>query len=163
MATFRTIRVLMSATARVNACDVPEKYDDLAKEFSQHVCSGVEFRIFIAYTEWRPLQKNISIFKNGHLVSRTSDWIVYNVPAEYIEDAVREYGHCESRKCAPLWCGMLMLGLQRPRWELSLAVRLHAKLPRSQPSTNTWVTCRMWTYSRVTLFMDLVLIQRASH
>lgn len=34
----------------------------------------------------------MKIFPNGHLVSRVSDWIVYSVEAEIIEDVVKEYG-----------------------------------------------------------------------
>jgi prephenate dehydrogenase (NADP+) len=36
------------------------------------------------------------VLKDGHMVSRSSDWIMYSVEAEYIEDAVRMYGPCES-------------------------------------------------------------------
>jgi prephenate dehydrogenase (NADP+) len=37
-------------------------------------------------------QKSIQILPNGHLVSRASDWIIYSVEAELIEDVVKEYG-----------------------------------------------------------------------
>jgi prephenate dehydrogenase (NADP+) len=39
-------------------------------------------------------QKNITIFQNGHLVSRISDYIIYSVEAESIDRVVAEYGPC---------------------------------------------------------------------
>ena len=38
-----------------------------------------------------PSQKGVSIFPNGHLVSRISDWIIYSVEAEMIGKVVAEY------------------------------------------------------------------------
>lgn len=38
----------------------------------------------------------ITVLKDGHMVSRASDWIMYAVEAEYIDKAVRMYGPCES-------------------------------------------------------------------
>jgi prephenate dehydrogenase (NADP+) len=34
--------------------------------------------------------------RDGHLVSRESDFIVYSVEAEYLDSVVKEYGPCES-------------------------------------------------------------------
>jgi prephenate dehydrogenase (NADP+) len=34
----------------------------------------------------------VNIYRNGHLVSRISDWIIYSVEAEYIDEVVAEYG-----------------------------------------------------------------------
>lgn len=33
--------------------------------------------------------------KDGHLVSRQSDWILYSVPAEFIDSVVATYGPCK--------------------------------------------------------------------
>lgn len=33
--------------------------------------------------------------RDGHLVSRESDFIVYSVEAEYLDSVVKEYGPCE--------------------------------------------------------------------
>ncbi|KAE9969674.1 hypothetical protein BLS_001659 [Venturia inaequalis] len=52
--------------------DSVDKYEDLKKDFDG--------------------MKNITILQNGHLVSRTSDYIIYNVPAESIDKIVAEYG-----------------------------------------------------------------------
>ncbi|KAJ9621229.1 prephenate dehydrogenase (NADP(+)) [Taxawa tesnikishii (nom. ined.)] len=58
---------------RIHACDVPDKYDSLTDEFKGR-------------------QKNVTIFKNGHLVSRSSDYIIYSVEARNIDAVVYEYG-----------------------------------------------------------------------
>ncbi|KAL2068120.1 hypothetical protein VTL71DRAFT_16218 [Oculimacula yallundae] len=56
----------------VNACDREEKYEGLCEEFA--------------------IQKQIKIFPNGHLVSRASDYIIYNVEAASIDKVVEQYG-----------------------------------------------------------------------
>ncbi|KAF2432796.1 Prephenate dehydrogenase, partial [Tothia fuscella] len=57
---------------RINACDRPDKYEVLRKEFEG--------------------RKNIQVFSNGHLVSRSSDYIIYSVEAENIDRVVAEFG-----------------------------------------------------------------------
>ncbi|EXJ92880.1 prephenate dehydrogenase [NADP+] [Capronia epimyces CBS 606.96] len=57
---------------RVNACDRPDKFQTLQKEYEN--------------------EKGINILSNGHLVSRASDWIIYSVEAELIAKIVAEYG-----------------------------------------------------------------------
>lgn len=37
------------------------------------------------------------MLKDGHLVSRISDFIIYSVEAEYIERVVSEFGPCKYR------------------------------------------------------------------
>ena len=37
-------------------------------------------------------QKNVTIMSNGHLVSRSSDWIMYSVEAKNIDAVVALYG-----------------------------------------------------------------------
>ncbi|KIW47830.1 hypothetical protein, variant [Exophiala oligosperma] len=59
-------------SCRVNACDRPDKFQTLQKEFEN--------------------EKGINILPNGHLVSRASDWIIYSVEAEVIGRVVAEYG-----------------------------------------------------------------------
>ncbi|KAH6849862.1 hypothetical protein B0I37DRAFT_306599 [Chaetomium sp. MPI-CAGE-AT-0009] len=53
------------------ACDREEKYDELAAEFADH---------------------NIQILRNGHLVSRASNYIIYSVEAAAIGRVVAQYG-----------------------------------------------------------------------
>jgi prephenate dehydrogenase (NADP+) len=38
----------------------------------------------------------ITVMKDGHHVSRISDFIIYSVEAAYINDVVKEYGPCTS-------------------------------------------------------------------
>lgn len=43
----------------------------------------------------RFIQKNVNIYPNGHLVSRSSDYIIYSVEAKNINDVVAKYGPCK--------------------------------------------------------------------
>ncbi|KAL3712269.1 prephenate dehydrogenase (NADP(+)) [Talaromyces marneffei ATCC 18224] len=61
-----------SRLSRINACDRSDKYESLKQEYAS--------------------DKAISIFPNGHLVSRISDYIIYSVEAAYIDKIVAEYG-----------------------------------------------------------------------
>ncbi|KAI1439552.1 prephenate dehydrogenase [Annulohypoxylon stygium] len=63
---------LSDAGWRVKACDREELYDGLKKEFAS--------------------RNNIQILRNGHLVSRASDYIIYSVEAAAIDRVVAEYG-----------------------------------------------------------------------
>ncbi|KAF2115849.1 hypothetical protein BDV96DRAFT_574636 [Lophiotrema nucula] len=65
-------RRLSDAGWKVNACDLPDKYEGLVKEF-----------------EARP---KVEIMRNGHLVSRASDYIIYSVEAKNIDAVVRNFG-----------------------------------------------------------------------
>ncbi|KAI1170156.1 prephenate dehydrogenase [Nemania sp. FL0916] len=65
-------RRLSDAGWKVKACDKEDQYDELCKEFSSRT--------------------NIQILRNGHLVSRVSDYIIYSVEAASIGRVVAEYG-----------------------------------------------------------------------
>ncbi|KAL2012701.1 hypothetical protein VTN00DRAFT_226 [Thermoascus crustaceus] len=63
---------LSDAGWRINACDKPENYDTLKKDFAA--------------------KQGVTILPNGHLVSRISDFIIYSVEAGAIDKIVAEYG-----------------------------------------------------------------------
>ncbi|OAA67063.1 histone methylation protein [Niveomyces insectorum RCEF 264] len=63
---------LAAAGWRIIACDRQDKYESLQDEFSG--------------------KKNITILRDGHLVSRASDYIIYSVEAAAIGHVVKEYG-----------------------------------------------------------------------
>ncbi|KAF2843390.1 Prephenate dehydrogenase [Patellaria atrata CBS 101060] len=65
-------RRLSDAGWRINGCDRPESYEALKKEFAG--------------------RGRVNIMQNGHLVSRCSDYIIYNVPAKNIDDVVAQFG-----------------------------------------------------------------------
>ena len=76
----------------MNACDRPERYAQIRKEFE----GGLFFPILfpcgsVAKYEASP----INVLENGHFVARRSDFIIYSVEAEYIDKVVRQYGPCE--------------------------------------------------------------------
>ncbi|KLO10768.1 Prephenate dehydrogenase [Schizopora paradoxa] len=57
---------------KIVVCDLPEKYEALKKEYE-----GVP---------------GVDVVLDGHLVSRSSDFIVYSVEAEFIDRVVAQYG-----------------------------------------------------------------------
>ncbi|KAJ5725549.1 uncharacterized protein N7483_006906 [Penicillium malachiteum] len=63
---------LSDAGWRINACDRPENYESLQQEFSS--------------------KRGVTIFPNGHGVSRISDFILYSVEAGVIDRVVAQYG-----------------------------------------------------------------------
>ncbi|KAF2718156.1 Prephenate dehydrogenase [Polychaeton citri CBS 116435] len=65
-------RRISDAGWRVHACDLPANFQALKDEFAS-----------------RP---NVTIFENGHLVSRSSDWIMYSVEAKNIDQVVATFG-----------------------------------------------------------------------
>ncbi|CAK3821708.1 Prephenate dehydrogenase [Lecanosticta acicola] len=65
-------RRISDAGWKVHACDLPEKYEALKAEFAT--------------------RKSVEILENGHLVSRSSDWIMYAVEARNIDSIVARFG-----------------------------------------------------------------------
>ncbi|SMQ47722.1 unnamed protein product [Zymoseptoria tritici ST99CH_3D7] len=65
-------RRIADAGWTVHACDLPDKYETLQAEFSS--------------------RKNVHILQNGHLVSRSSDWIMYSVEAKNMDSIVGQFG-----------------------------------------------------------------------
>ncbi|KAI0689773.1 prephenate dehydrogenase [Cytidiella melzeri] len=57
---------------RIFICDIPSKYEALQKTYDD--------------------SPEITVLRDGHAVSRISDWIMYSVEAEYIDRVVAEYG-----------------------------------------------------------------------
>ncbi|CAL1705426.1 unnamed protein product [Somion occarium] len=54
---------------KIYVCDLPSKYDALKQQY-----------------------QGITVLRDGHGVSRISDWIMYSVEAEFIDKVVAEYG-----------------------------------------------------------------------
>lgn len=50
---------------------------------------------YLSYRCTEDIQNKITIMPNGHLVSRCSDYIIYSVEAEHIENVVSLYGPCK--------------------------------------------------------------------
>jgi prephenate dehydrogenase (NADP+) len=59
---------------RIHVCDLPSKYNDLQRDYES--------------------SPNITPLIDGHAVSRSSDFIIYSVEAEFIDRVVQEYGPC---------------------------------------------------------------------
>ncbi|KAG9093665.1 prephenate dehydrogenase (NADP(+)) [Ceratobasidium sp. 392] len=58
--------------AKINVCDRPENFDKLREEMK-----GIN---------------GINVLRDGHAVSRTADWIMYAVEAQFMDKVVAEYG-----------------------------------------------------------------------
>lgn len=41
----------------------------------------------------------VTVLRDGHLVSRAADFIMYSVEAEFIDNVVAQYGPCELPDC----------------------------------------------------------------
>jgi hypothetical protein len=54
----------------------------------------------------------ITVLRDGHAVSRSSDWIMYSVEAEHIGKVVKEYGPC---MCFTLSTDPCVYSLQPPK------------------------------------------------
>jgi prephenate dehydrogenase (NADP+) len=65
-------RRLAHAGYQIYACDLPSKHAQLIQEYAS--------------------ERRISILKDGHAVSRRSDWILYSVEAAVIERCVAQFG-----------------------------------------------------------------------
>ncbi|KAF9740379.1 hypothetical protein PMIN02_004568 [Paraphaeosphaeria minitans] len=63
---------LSAAGWKVNACDMPERFDALVEEFRS--------------------SPNVEILRTGHLVSRVSDYIIYSVEAKNIDAVAKQFG-----------------------------------------------------------------------
>ncbi|KAJ3542742.1 hypothetical protein NMY22_g3400 [Coprinellus aureogranulatus] len=57
---------------KIHVCDLPEKYETLKNQYAG--------------------TPTITVFRDGHGVSRSSDFIIYSVEAEYIDRVVAQYG-----------------------------------------------------------------------
>lgn len=60
---------------------------------ASHTCNVPEEEETFAETRL-VLQDNVQILRNGHLVSRASDYIIYSVEAATIGKVVAQYGPC---------------------------------------------------------------------
>lgn len=68
--------------ANIRVCDRPETYDTLLTQFTSPSSPS-----------------NITVLKDGHAVSRTSDFLMYSVEAEFIDRIVKEYGPSTKMGC----------------------------------------------------------------
>ena len=95
-------------------CDQLEKYEILKKiykgQYSLLLCLTCVFETCIDVP-------GIMVLRDGHQVSRTSDFIIYSVEAEFIDSVVAKYGPCMSLSIHPDLFPLLILflGLQQQR------------------------------------------------
>jgi len=52
-------------------------------------------RVAMSLHQWLAGVPGITVFRDGHHVSRISDFIMYSVEAEFIDNVVEQYGPCE--------------------------------------------------------------------
>lgn len=83
---------LISLQARLNVCDRPEKYVKLKKDLEGKLTVRSRSYSFtlISYKG----SPEINVLRDGHQVSRTSDFIMYAVEAEFIDSVVAQFGPC---------------------------------------------------------------------
>lgn len=91
-----TARFLTTLSTRINVCDLPDKFDKLTED-----CRGGLFarRSMVAADSYG-VGKGVTVMRDGHLVSRQSDFIIYSVEAEFMDRVVAQYGPCTSSRIA---------------------------------------------------------------
>ncbi|KAG8815121.1 prephenate dehydrogenase (NADP(+)), partial [Serendipita sp. 399] len=91
---------------KLHVCDLPQKYDALQRDFkskdacpfqwsstSPYCTESPRFHSHLFNTDSPIIDvPGITVMKDGHQVSRSSDFIMYSVEAEYIDKAVRQFG-----------------------------------------------------------------------
>jgi prephenate dehydrogenase (NADP+) len=80
--------------SRIHVCDRPEKFDQLKLDYAGRLVFFVPCTDAISATQHTD-SPNIYPMRDGHGVSRSSDFIVYSVEAEFIEQVVAQYGPCK--------------------------------------------------------------------
>jgi prephenate dehydrogenase (NADP+) len=82
-------------------CDRFERYEALKEEMKGACSLAQTLLAFISLIAAFALNgtsgvPNIQVLKDGHQVSRISDFIIYSVEAEFISQVVKTYGPCQS-------------------------------------------------------------------
>lgn len=78
---------------RIHVCDLPEMYESLRTTYEGNAPIFCRYRRrFILNSTDIP---GITVFRDGHGVSRTSDLIIYSVEAESINKVVAQFGPCK--------------------------------------------------------------------
>lgn len=82
---------------RINVCDLPERFEQL-QEYCKGVPSRVDFASLTTETDRGGFtgKSKLVPLRDGHLVSRESDFIIYSVEAAYLDKVVAQYGPCQS-------------------------------------------------------------------
>lgn len=79
-------------SARISVCDRPEKFESLKEAYNGSDAVINLFLFVLTYSF--PGAPGITVYSDGHAVSRMSDFIMYSVEAEYIDKVVAQYGPC---------------------------------------------------------------------
>jgi hypothetical protein len=80
---------------RINVCDVPEMYEVLRTAYKGNAYQSPLSAPRLFDTRHLSDTHGINVLRDGHYVSRTSDFILYSVEAEHINRVVAQYGPCE--------------------------------------------------------------------
>jgi prephenate dehydrogenase (NADP+) len=91
---FLPVVCIVKELCRINVCDVPEMYETLRTEYKGNDCQS-PLSVPQPFDSHLSDTPGIKVLRDGHYVSRTSDFIVYSVEAEYINRVVALYGPCE--------------------------------------------------------------------
>lgn len=80
---------------RIYVCDREEKYEQLRVDVKGSSCPQLP-TTYPPLTDDQTDLPGVTVLKNGHLVARCSDFVMYSVEAEFINRVVAEYGPCKS-------------------------------------------------------------------
>lgn len=84
--------LIIISLCRLVVCDRPERFDELKARWKG--LPRLFFVLFFVLTSYFPDVSGVAVVKDGHAVSRTADYIIYSVEAEYIDAVVAQYGPC---------------------------------------------------------------------
>lgn len=73
-------------------CDRPERFDELKGKWKGLL--HLFIILLFSLTSFLPDVPGVAVVQDGHAVSRTADYIIYSVEAEYIDAVVAQYGPC---------------------------------------------------------------------
>jgi hypothetical protein len=138
---------------RIMVCDLPDKFDALKQSYN----GKLSYYLMLLSKCLTPLGvPGITVLSDGHHVSRTSDFIMYAVEAEFIDRVVAQYGPCESYTSPWIFpfiykVSFCLSGVQRHKSVLLSLDKPPSKLPKRSHLRST---CRKMSISyRVILYM----------
>lgn len=95
MSIFPFAACLVRELCRINVCDIPEMYEVLRTAYKGNTYQSPLSALYGFDTRRLSDTHGINVLRDGHHVSRTSDFILYSVEAEHISRVVAQYGPCE--------------------------------------------------------------------
>ena len=97
------VRILITELVQLDDDPAPEFTSVIYRASMTHSWKNIKVSPYLTATHIRPLLLTlrlpdvpaITVLRDGHLVSRAADFIMYSVEAEFIDNVVAQYGPCK--------------------------------------------------------------------